>query len=1092
MKKILFFLAMVVAFSTSLMAQTKVTGEVVEKSTGELLAGVTVHVKGTNVATATDVDGRFSITVPAGVKTLSFSYVGMRTIEETVKPQMNVALESTNDNLDEVVVVAYGTASKESLTGAVSVITDKEIAKRPVTSVTTALEGMAPGVQVDASTTAPGGSPAILIRGINTINGTTSPLYVVDGVVWNGGINELNPNDVENISVLKDAASCALYGSRGANGVVLITTRRAKKAGRVEITAKIRQGIYQRALPEYERLGYNEWNEAMLQALTFGDMANNDISYGEALQQNINNFFSNAGVLNLYKGYNALDGSGVGVFDSNGKVIAEYNPLYWDTDWWDAISRNGYRQEYNVSGTAATDKFNVFGSVGYIKENGYLLKTDFERWNARLTADFNPVKYLKFGVSASAASISSDQPQFDNGSSSTSNVMSYQGTAPGLPYYLHDWETGELIYDAAGQPIWNTTAGYAAFTSNKGYIMRANSDDYQRLSVDANAYATVILPYGFELTVRGTMNKYRQESTGYSSPEIGSKEGFGGISKYFYNASTTDLHETLYWSHEYGMNHIDVMLNHENYSKYYGYSYVANRDQLFPGMLYLSNFTTNESTDAYAYRYRTETYMARARYNWNSQYFVEASLSHDGSSKFKNHRWGTFWSLGASWIISKEKFLQDVQQINNLKLRIAYGTAGNDYTSNYYPFLDMWSLYSHTLDGHPSVSPSILGNPDLKWEATKTLDVALEGYFFDNRLNFSVGFFSRVNSDLLYELSNPPSNGTTGDGSSMTMWTNICDMRNNGWEIMLGGTLMTTKDITWTAHVDATFIKNKVTNLPMGNLYNSPRALIEGRSRYEYYIQKWAGVDMLTGRSLYEINMDSPQFEQEVTDPVTGLSTGVREFSQTLWDNNLANAKAAGALVQIGDRYYTTSTSYASKDFYGTSLPTVYGSFGTNFSWKGLSISALFTYSLGGKTLNTIYSGMLSPNAGSSIHVDALKNMWTSDMANGIGENDANRINPNITPQFNKTYANDNNGSSTRFLISNDYIVFKNLNVNYALQQKWIAPLKLKGLSVGMSIDNVFIGTKLKGMNPQYNYAGGQGNGLVPNRVYSFELTATF
>ena len=1101
MKKILFFLGMVVAFTTNLMAQTRVTGIVMEKSDHEPLVGATVHAKGTNVATATDADGKFQITVPAGVKKLAFSYVGMRTIELDVEPQMTVEMEPTNDNLDEVVVVAYGTASKESLTGSVAVVNEKQISQRPVTSVTTALEGMAPGVQVNGSTGTPGDSPSILIRGINSVNGTTAPLYVVDGVVWNGNYNDINPNDVESISVLKDAASCALYGAKGANGVVLITTKKAKGAGKVQITAKIRQGIYQRALPEYERLGYNEWNEAYLQALTYGRMVNSDLTYQEALQKSIATFFTDAGVLNLYQPGEAFSESGTGVFDSNGKITMEKLPEFWDTNWWDAISRNGHRQEYNVSGTAATEKFNVFASVGYVKEKGYLLKTDFERFTARAVADFQPVKYLKFGVNVNGSQIASNQPQFDSSNlSSTSNAMSYQGTAPGLPYYEHVWKkdpndpnqapVGSIVYEPNGQPVWNTSDGYAAFTSNKGYILRANSSDYKRLALDGTAYATIFLPYNFEVTVRGTMNRYRQEDTEYDSPLIGSAKGFGRLTKDFYHRNTDNLQQYIYWSQEYGDNHIDVMLNHESYSRHYEYSEVANRDQLFPNNLYLSNFTENERTYAYAYNYKTETYMARARYNYNSQYFFEASISRDGSSKFaKDHRWGTFWSLGASWIINKEKFLQNVEQINNLKFRIAYGTAGNDYTSNYYPTFDLWSLNSNTLAGNPSVFPSTLGNKDIHWESTKTLDLALEGYFFNNRLNASVGFFSRVNKDLLYNVSQPPSNGTDGSGAALSQWQNIGNMRNTGWEIMVGGTILSTKDITWTAHVDATFIKNRLTKLPAGNIW-STRALIEGKSRYEYYLPIWAGTDMTTGRSLYEINKDSHQFETEVLNS-DGMGTGVWQYDEEKWQSNLTNAENAGALVQIGDRYYSTSYSYASKHLVGTSLPTVYGSFGTAINWKGLSVSALFTYSLGGKTLNTVYAGMLSPSAGKSLHKNVVKDMWMPEMANGI--TDANRINPDVTPQINTIYGGDNNTSSTtRFLISNNYLAFKNLNVTYELQRKWIAPLKLKAVNIGVSIDNVVLATKMKGMNPTYNNAGGQGEYFVPSRVYSFELGVTF
>ncbi len=1078
-------------------AQTRtITGTVTDEA-GDPMAGVSVIVKGSATGMATDLDGKYSVKAAKGA-VIEYSYIGYLTQSITVgeRSVINVTLKEDVKALDEVVVVAYGTASKQSLTGSVAVISDEDIQRRPVTSVTSALEGMAPGVQVNGSTGTPGEAPTILIRGINSVNGTTAPLYVVDGVVWNGNYNDINPNDVETISVLKDAASCALYGAKGANGVVLITTKKAKSAGKVEVTAKIRQGIYQRALPEYKRLGYNRWNEAMLQAITNGKVtsAPDKYTYETAMEETIGNFFSEAGILNLYgtgENGDVTGGSAKKVFDANGKVVLNKLSCYDDTDWWDALSRNGHRQEYNVSATGATEKFSAYASLGYVKEKGYLLKTDFERWNARLNSEYRPTKYLKVGFGLTAAEIESNQPQFDSDNlSSTSNAMSYQGIAPGLPYYAHDWKTGEILRDENGNPVWNTMDGYATFTSNRAYIIRANSEDYERLSVDGNAFATIYLPYNFELTVRGNMNRYRQTDTDYASPLIGHAQGFGRLTKTFYKRETTNLQQYITWSHDYGAHHVDAMLNHESYNRYYEYSEVKNKNQLFPDKLYLSNFTENEGTSAYAYRYRTETYMGRARYNWNNQYFFEASLSRDASSRFdKDERWGTFWSVGASWIINKEKFLRDVEWINQLKLRAAYGTAGNDYTDGYYPTFDLWSKYDHTLDGNPSVFPSTIGNKNIRWESTKTLDLALEGYFFNSRLNASVGFFSRVNADLLYEVSQAPSNGTDGGGTNMKQWQNVGNMRNTGWEIMFSGDIMRTKDFTWSAHVDATFIKNKITKLPAGNIWSSPRALVEGKSRYEFYTYKWAGTDMMTGQSLYEINKDSHDFETEVLD-ANGMGTGVWEYDESKWESRLKNAEDGGALVKIGDRYYSTSTSYASKHFRGTSLPTVYGSFGTNLRWKGISVSALFTYSLGGKTLNTVYSGMLLPNAGKSLHEDAINNTWTPDMAAGI--TDENRINRGVRPQINTVNGNNNNATSDRFLFSSSYLAFKNLNITYDLPRKWIAPLSLNGLSAGLSIDNVKLFTKLQGMNPTYNYSGGQGEYFVPSRVYSFEITARF
>ena len=1102
MRKLFSILMAVLACVFGVQAQTyTVSGTILDAANNEPLIGATVSPIGGGQGVATDIDGNFTLRLPKDVTQAKISYVGYKSVTVELKNNMVVYLESQSAQLDEMVVVAYGTASKESLTGSVAVVNEKEIEKRPVSSVTSALEGMSPGVQVNGSTGTPGSSPTIIIRGINTVNGSNSPLYVVDGVVYNGSVNDINPNDVENISVLKDAASCALYGAKGANGVVLITTKRAKGIGKVDVTLKIRQGAYERALPQYERLDYNTWNETMLQAIANGNYSavagtKKAISREKAFENAVKDYFSTAGVLNLYRnkdGVGDINGKGTEVFDDNGHIVAQMMDGYDDLDWWNAIGRTGYRQEYNVSGTGASEKFNFFGSLGYLKENGYIQNNDFERWNVRLRGDLQPVKFLKIGLNAGVTVRNSANPQFDSDNlSSTSNPFSYQTTAPGLPYYEHDWKTGALKYDLEGKPIWNTMDGFSAFTSNRGYILRANSDKTSRIAFDANAYGTVLLPYGFDFTVRASMNRWRNTNTSYDSPIIGSAQGFGRLTQYFYDSYAYNFQQTLNWSREYGMHHVDVMLNHENYNKEYEYTYLKNRDMLFPDKIYMNNFVNNEGTGAYAYGYRTESYMGRARYNYGQKYFVELSLNRDGSSKFsKKQRWGTFWSAGASWILSKEKFLQDVAWIDFLKLRLSYGTAGNDYTSSYYPFINAWTKNSNTLNGNASIYPTSIGNADLHWESTKTLDAALETNLFNNRLNLSVGYFLRTNSDLIYDVNQAPSNAMGGDGYLMDITMNVGDMHNWGWEIALGGTLIRTKDWEWDMSVDATFIKNKITKLPAGNQYSSPRALIEGKSRYEFYMPTWAGVDMLTGNSLYELNKDCYKFESEVFDE-RGNSLGYA-FDKEKWDSNLANAEKNDALVKIGDRYYTTNTSYASREFHGSSLPVVTGSFGTNLRWKDISLGLLFTYALGGKTLDGTYTTLMSTSAGSAMHKDIL-NSWTLDMAEGIDENDiAQRINPNINPELNITNSSTNNaGSTSRWLISNNYLALKNININYDLPGKWMKAISLKGMSLGFSIDNVFISTKRKGMNPRYSNGGGQGNYFVSSRVYAFELTARF
>ncbi len=1081
------------ACSWSLSAQTRTYhGTVLDAANDEPLIGATVMPIGGGQGVATDVDGKFTLTVPAKVREIQISYVGYITVRQSLSDNLTIKLKSSASNLDDVVVVAYGTASKESLTGSVAVVDSKEIDKRPVTSVTAALEGNAPGVQVYNSTGSPGSSPAILIRGINTVNGTTAPLYVVDGVVFTGGMADINPNDVESISVLKDAASCALYGAKGANGVILITTKRAKNVGVVDVTLQIKQGMYTRGLPFYDRVNQKEYMETALQAGVYGLMSGNaSLSKADATAQAIANFYTDNKIYNIY-GKPASE-----LFDANGKMLPGVTPLagYTDLDWWDAMARTGYRQEYNVNATAASDKYNLFASVSYLDEDGYMKNTNFQRFNGRINANFNPVSYLKFGVNLMATYQQSHENQFDMGT--MANPFGQVNIAPGIPYYQHD-ENGNIMYDVNGKPIWNTDANYPSTKFNTGYLMEHDFRKYNGIMVDASIYGTAVLPYGFELTVRGNMWRDHGTNRQFANPEVGDASGSvgGRFGLDSWRSYSYTFFQQLNWAHDYGLNHVDVLLDHENYSRSYELNSVNNTGIIRPGIYTLSNFRYNESYYSDAYNIKTESYLGRVRYNWDQKYFGEASIRRDGTSRFaKDKRWGTFWSVGASWIITKEKFMENLTWLDYLKLRAAYGTVGSDAAAGAYAY---WNLYSH-IGYYPENEvifyPGQIAAPDIKWESTNTFDLALEGNLFNNRLNFSIGYFFKDNADLLYWVQNPPSYGQQWGGKPTSILRNMGTMRNSGWEIAVGGDIIRNGNLTWKINADATFIKNRVKKIPNHeNVYGNP-ALIEGKSRYEIYTYDWVGVDQLTGRSLYAIEFEGAhEWEKRAADGYTW--EWVPEYAQQKYDNNLKKAEAAGALVMIDGKPYTTDTSYATRKFFGSTLPTVYGSFGTSLNWKGINFGLLFTYALGGKINDSGYSGLMGTMTSTSAHTfhkDILKS-WTH-VPEGVTENSpfSQRVDPNGVPQANNTnQSNYNNAGSDRWYTSASYLQLKNINLSYDFPSKWVSALKMKKLNLGVFIDNVFTVTSRKGINPQYNYSGGQGDTFVTARVFSFQLTAGF
>lgn len=1090
MRKLFLILMTLCAVSWSLMAQNRTySGTVVDAANNEPLIGATVMPIGGGQGAATDVDGNFTISVPASVKSVKVSYIGYKEQTVALHDKMTVRLASTSTDLDDVVVIAYGTGTKESLTGSVAVVGAKEIEDRPVTSVTAALEGNAPGVQVNNSTGTPGSSPAIRIRGFNSFTSTAqSPLYVVDGVVYEGNVADINPADIESMSVLKDAASCALYGNRGANGVILINTKRAKGQGKVDVTLQMRQGMYTRGLAFYDKLKADDWMEASLAAWTRGAVSSGAMpTYEQALLDRRNKF-----VATFMNGQNIYDRDADELFDTDGTLLGSVLPGYTDLNWWDAVSRTGHREEYNINATGATEKFDAFASVGYLKENGYMLGTDFERFNGRVVANYQPVKYFRTGVNISASYSKSETGNVDSEQlAATGNPFLADYYAPVQPYYSHD-ENGNIIYGNDGSPAWNLSG--LTKGDNVAWDMRLNQHDYTTNTINGNIYGTAIIPYGFEFTVRGAMMRLKQDGVDYSNNLVGSQKNVGGLDVTNATHFSNTFSQSLTWNHEYGDHNIDVLLSHENYA--YGYDEISLRKsgQMLADNIGVSNFESDDSSQQYKGEVRTESYLGRARYNYDQKYFGEVSVRRDGTSRFKkDNRWGTFWSVGASWIISKEKFMRNLDWVNYLKLRAAYGSVGNDAAASYYSYWNLYYLFSY--GGLGNLAPSTIAADNLKWESTETLDVALEGSLFNDRFDFTIGYFNKRNADLLYNVTLPASAGTTIlGGQNLRVMQNIGTMSNYGWELQFGVDIIRNANLKWRFNVDASFVKNKIDKLPNGRDIAS-QALFQGKSIYEKYTYEYAGVDRTTGNALYYMNPDSP-------DLYSYNDQGELVYNQSSWDSNVEAAKKDGHyFVDENGREYTDRTQYAYRKCLGTSLPTVYGSFGTTVSWKGINLGLLFTYSLGGKSMNSNYQNLMSfqNDAAGALHKDILDS-WTSAPEGSTPHTVLEDGTRQITtadlvggiPVADTYLSQYNNATSSRFLISNDYLTLKNLNVSYDLPQKWVKALLLQNINIGFSVDNLFILSRQKGFNPQYSFSGGQGAYYVPSRVYSFQLSVKF
>src|SRR5699024_1757335 len=567
-----------------------------------------------------------------------------------------IALEADSNVMDEVLVVAYGTASKESITGAVTSIDSKSIAKRAITSATSALEGAAAGIQVNNTSGQPGDGPSIRIRGFTSINASNAPLVVLDGVPYGGNMSDISPNDIESISVLKDASASTLYGNRASNGVILIRTKGGK--GNSGMNLSVKQGLWTRGISEYDRVGPDEFMEVMWQGYRNSLLTNDSaMSIAEANSIASNSLVDDFLKLNIYNLPNDELFTADGKLNPNAHVLPGYRG---DLDWYDGIERTGYRQEYNVSARNSNDRGNIFYSAGYLDEEGYIKRAGLERFNARINTEYQANDWLNLGMRLSGSHQKQTSLSASTGSANSfvNPYMYARNIAPIYPVHLHDQKTGDFILDAEGNKIYD-----GGEDTRNQYVGRhtvwENELDRQRSfrnTLNGQLFADITFLKDFTFSVVGDLNVRNSEARSYNNAIIGDGAGNGGrASRSVYRYKNYTGQQLLNWNKSFGKHNVEALVGHESYSDQYNYLYGYKTTETFAGKEDFINFT--EITRLYDYKhiYTTEGYLSRAKYNFDQKYFAEASFRRDGSSKFsKNKRWGNFWSIGGSWIITKE------------------------------------------------------------------------------------------------------------------------------------------------------------------------------------------------------------------------------------------------------------------------------------------------------------------------------------------------------------------------------------------------------------------------------------------------------
>ena len=1039
MRKLKFFLSCVMLFAVGFLAYAQninVSGKVTDAQTGESVPFASIQVKGTMTGTATDADGNYTISVPRNA-ILVFSSIGYLNQEAAVEGRgvINIMLAPDTESLEELVVVAYGTVNKKDFTGSAASLDSKKLEVRPVTNATNALEGLTSGVQFTSASGQPGSSGSIRIRGFGSFSADSAPLYVVDGVPFDGSISNINSDDIESITVLKDAASSALYGARAANGVVLITTKKGRSE-KITFNVRVNHGFSVRGIPEYERLdAYQyvpmEWEIMRNGFLTAG-------TYKTTAEANAAASASIMGTSGLNNNpFNVADAQVVtdGALNSSAKLLYPD-----DLDWEKAVERLGHRQEYTVSAGGAGQKSDYYFSLGYLNDQGYAIRSYMERFNARMNVNVQPKKWLKAGLNMAGTMANGNS---SNTGSSTGYINQfYFARNIGPIYSIHKHNPdGSYVYDDLGEMVfeWDKRGGGASQGRHIVAETLWNDNLYKRDILNTRAYVDFIFFEGLKLSINAGYDTRNYLNSSFDNPHVGDGSPSGRADNEHYRYDTMNFNQLLTYNKTFGGHSVDLLVGHESYRNMYHYFRGFRQGLIAEGNAELVNFTTTNSLTGYSNIYTTEGYLARANYNFNHRYYLSASFRRDASSRFyKDARWGNFWSIGGSWRIDQEPFMAAVPWVSAAKLRASYGSVGNDGTSSWYQWQSLYSI-NRNANTPGFLQSATAGNKDIQWEKNMSFDVALEFGLFRDRITGQVEWFHRVSDNLLFSVPLPTSSGLT------SQWQNIGTMFNQGIEVQLGADIVRTKDFTWNVGVNFSHLKNEITKLPQEEIIDGTKKYMVGHSMFDFWMYEWAGVDPETGDSMF--------------------------YKGGYDDNGNYTGK---------DRTTTNDYTQADKYYVGCSLPKFYGSLTNTFRAGNFTLSALLTFGVGGLKYDTTYGSLMSySNYGSSLHVDML-NRWQKP-------GDVTTV-PRADMQRN-TYQNQ---GSSRWLTSASYLNIRNVSLSYSFPRRWAEAIDLSGIQLFGSVENLHLFCARKGMDPQYNFSGTSYNSYSPARTMSIGVNFQF
>ena len=1071
-KRLTMFLVSLFLFVGSALAQTKVSGTVLSQEDGQPIIGAAVKVVGTSTGMLTDVNGRFNITLPDGKTQLEITYLGYEGQTVAAKNGMRVFLKSDAQVVDEVVVVAFGTQKKSAFTGSAAMVSSEKLDQHVTTNVANALAGSVPGLQIRGGSGAPGASEGkINIRGIASMYANTDPLIIVDGAPYSASLSNISQEDIESVSVLKDAASAALYGARGAAGVILITTKKGNKQA-PKINVNMRWGANSRAVQEYDKVT----DPGQYYEMAYAQMYNY-YYYGQGQTNEVANKNANAAMIK-YLGYQVFTvPEGEQLVGLNGKLNPKatlgYKQLNEDTgeaywyqpdDWTDAAYKNGFRQEYEVNMSGGTDKSDYYMSAAYLKEDGIIDNSSFNRFTARIKANYDLTDWLRVGTNIGYVNSKTiSNPNNDEYQLGSTNLSYYTSRiAPIYPIYVRviDPVTGQPVIrtDANGNPQYDYGRPGLDYPNARAFLQTGNplgSNQYNDVNnrgnqLNATGTMDVKITDWLRFNATSTINWGHTNFSDYESQLYGPKVSVNGeIAK-----SQTDTYrqnhvQTLNFNKEFGLHNVTAIAGHEWYDTKTTYL-TATGQGLFTPEIKEINAAANfqYKSGSYKSEYNVEGWFGRVLYNYAEKYFVDGSLRRDASSRFhKDNRWGTFWSAGAGWLINKESFFK-VNWVDQLKLKVSLGQTGNDGIGSW-AYTDLYSL---SPSSPTQMTPSFyrVGNPDITWETTTALNVGLDFAFLKNRITGTIEFYNKKTTDLLFWLSIPESTGARG------YYGNIGDKRSTGVELTLSADVIRTKDLTWNVNFNISHNKEKILKLPEAKTrvnggfaetwipVSSGAAngavqmwYEEGGSLYCPFMYSYAGVNE-QGEALYWYDED--------------LSPAGGNPEVTTNNTSKPGQKKSGTTTLIGE-----ATRYAGESM----LPKAYGGFGTTLTAYGFDVNVNFDYQIGGKIYDRQYANFMSNwvdsgDAGSAFHTDLLKS-WTPNNTSS----DIPRF------QYGDQYTV---ATCDRFLASAAYLNFQSFSVGYTIPKKLTSQIGIDKVRIYATGENLCFWSARKGLDPRYDY----------------------